>query len=85
MARNVITTTISLPKNVAREMKQMSAKKGMTTSELIRDALRHYKRMQRGGMTLHAWSALQKKLRAVSKAGRTRDLSRFIAHDRTSH
>lgn len=86
MARTVFTTTISLPKSMASDLKEMSRKEGMTTSELVREALRSYKRMRR--YHTHgqiSWTELQGRLKRVSRSGRRSNLAEFIARDRLVH
>lgn len=44
MGRTSKTTTISLPPKVYSEMDHLAREKGMTRSELLRDALRRYQK-----------------------------------------
>lgn len=46
MERTSKTTTISLPPQVFKEMNSLAKIKGMTRSELLRDALRMYQRSE---------------------------------------
>ena len=46
------TTTISLPPKAYKEMDRMARAKGMTRSELLRSALRHYQREEQGWESL---------------------------------
>lgn len=86
MARTVFTTTISLPKSMAATLKKMEREEGRTTSELVREALRHYERFQRfeGGRHVN-WETLKKQLKRISRSGKQVDLAAFIARDRLSH
>ena len=47
MTRVSKTTTISLPPNLFREARHIAKAKGMTTSELFREAFRRYQREDR--------------------------------------
>lgn len=86
MPKTVFTTTISLPKSMAASLRRMRREESRTTSELVREALRHYERMHsasyRQGIT---WSTLRARLKKTSRAGRTVNLAGFIAKDRLSH
>lgn len=49
------TTTISLPPKVYSEMDRLAKIKGMTRSELLRDALRRYQKEEEGWRELVAY------------------------------
>lgn len=86
MARTVFTTTISLPKSMAATLKQMEREEGRTTSELVREALRHYEQFHRFvGRQPVSWKTLDRSLERISKSGKKVDLAAFIAQDRLSH
>lgn len=50
------TTTISLPPKVYSDMDRLARDKGMTRSELLRDALRRYQKDEEGWQELLAYS-----------------------------
>lgn len=87
MPQTVFTTTISLPKSMAAGLKAMSREEGRTTSELVREALRHYQEMHMRRRAAQArWGTMQKTFKAVSRAGRQDiSLSEFLIKDRQSH
>lgn len=87
MARTVFTKTISLPKSMAATLKQMEREEGRTTSELVREALRHYERERTHDAARRiSWSALKRDLGRIAKAGRQDvNLADCIARDRLSH
>lgn len=67
-------------------LKDMERTEGRTTSELIREALRHYERIHHSRVgNRMTWSVLKRRLQSVARAGRQIDLSSFVAHDRTAH
>lgn len=85
MPRTVYTTTISLPKSMAKDIKAMTKQEGKTFSEFIRQAvhlyqIQHYGRRQQG-----SWEELRVKLKRISKYGRQIKASEFIAEDRYRH
>lgn len=80
MAKNVFTTTISLPKPMAQRLLRMSKKEGRSTSEMIRETLREYERTHYQSKT--SWTSLRKQLLKVSQSGGETDLAALIAKER---
>lgn len=86
MPRTVFTTTISLPKSMAADLKVMTRAEGRGVSELVREALRTYEEVRGYSFRKEiAWDALRASLARVSRAGKTQNLAAFIAHDRLAH
>lgn len=87
MPKTVFTTTISLPKSMAASLKEMSRSEGRTTSELVREALRHYQQIHFSRTkTKVDWNTLNQSLKRISRAGRQDiSLSEFIIRDRERH
>lgn len=83
MPRSVVTTTVSLPKSIAADIRRLCRKEGRTTSELMREAFRQYRRAH--GASSVSWAALKKELARVSKSGKRSDLASFISTDRHAH
>lgn len=91
--RNVTTTTISLPKAMARRARQLSREENRTMSELFRESLREYESRHRRpavrwlneGNRSVSWKKLQTSLKKISRSGRKVSLSEFVARDRLSH
>lgn len=86
MPRTVFTTTISLPKFMAADLKTMSRAEGRGVSDLMREALRTYEEVKGYSFRREvSWDALRASLAHVSRAGKTRNLAAFIARDRRAH
>ncbi|MBI4135438.1 CopG family transcriptional regulator [Candidatus Uhrbacteria bacterium] len=87
MPKTVFTTTISLPKSMAASLKEISRSEGRTTSELIREALRHYQLLHTKQRVAQAqWNEIRKTFKKVSRAGRQDiSLSEFVIRDRERH
>ena len=86
MPRTVFTTTISLPKSMAKTLARMRTWENRSTSGLIRAALQHYERsVPRRKMTPAAWRQLNAQLKRVSAAGKKISLADFVARDRWTH
>jgi len=93
MASRVVTTTISLPKAMARRARVLSHTENRTMSELVREALREYESRHRRpaarwlneGNRSVSWKKLQASLKKISRSGRKVNLAESIAHDRLNH
>lgn len=93
--RNIETTTISMPKAMARRVRRISRQENRTLSELFRQAFRVYEnhKPKRQGMVKTVsgqykkidWEKMKKDLEEISKAGRKINLSKFIIRNRLSH
>ena len=73
---------------MGRDLKIVTKKKGMTTSELFRDLFRSYQSHEAHPVAYHrtiTWDELQTRLKRVSRMGRKVDGAAFIAKDRLSH
>lgn len=84
MARTVYTTTISLPKELAKETQLMAKEEGKTFSEFVRQAIRLYQ-IQHAHRNQVSWDQLNKKLQVIRKSGRRFDSTEFLIKDRLSH
>ena len=68
--RSSKTTTISLPPSLYRDTITMAREKGMTRSELVREALRRYQREEREWMELLDYGTRKaSKSRILDEAG----------------
>lgn len=73
------TTTISLPPKVYSEMDRLARVKGMTRSELLRDALRRYQKEEDGWQELVSYG----RAKAVKSGVRTEeDVERLMDESR---
>ena len=75
MARVSKTTTISLPPRLFREALSMAQVKGMTTSELFREAFRRYQREERTWRALRLYGRRQAEKAGIRTAA---DVERLI-------
>lgn len=85
MPRTVYTTTISLPKSMANDIKTISKQEGKTFSEFIRQAVRLYQIQHYGRRKQVSWEELNASLKRISRSGKQANLSDFIIKDRYSH
>ncbi|GEM_PF-2692410 len=85
------TTTISLPRELARRARRVSKEESRSMSELFREAFRFYehaRERQANGLAFGngvAWKSLRTSLLKISRAGKKQNLSAFIARDRAAH
>jgi len=91
--RKVTTTTISLPKAMARRARALSRTENRTVSELFREALREYETRQRRpaarwlneGNRSMSWKKLEASLKKISRSGKKVNLAEAVARDRLDH
>lgn len=86
MPRNVVVTTVSLPKAMAQELRYLCREERRSLSELVREGLRLYQHRQ---LLMNerqlSWPALKARLRKTTPKGKALDLAKFIARDRLTH
>lgn len=84
MPRTVYTTTISLPKGMAKDIKARTRQEGRTVSELMRESFRCYE-LHHPRKRQVDWAVLNARLKKTSAAGKQVNLSEFLIRDRQSH
>ena len=74
------TTTISLPPKIYKIFMRLAQKKGMTKSELIRDALRRYQKEEENWQEVLTYG---RRKASVAKIKTEKDVERLIDESRT--